>query len=180
MILKSHTLTSQCRCFGLSLNIASIICLILCVALLSVWVRSYSTPDMLTGHFGDRVAIQISSRSGRVVSYIGTPSTGMLTASGVYPWSIESYRIGELTSPALPYYSRGRLNRLGFAAAALSIGFLLLSLPYRFLVLTIGSLAMSLRIRPWRFTPRSLFIATTFLAVVLGMIAWLDRAWIGK
>ena len=26
---------------------------------------------------------------------------------------------------------------------------------------------------------RSLFIATTFLAVVLGMIAWLDRAWIG-
>ena len=33
---------------------------------------------------------------------------------------------------------------------------------------------------PWRFTLRSLFIATTFLAVVLGMIAWLDRAWIGK
>jgi hypothetical protein len=27
---------------------------------------------------------------------------------------------------------------------------------------------------------RSLFIATTFLGVVLGMIAWLDRAWIGK
>jgi hypothetical protein len=26
----------------------------------------------------------------------------------------------------------------------------------------------------------SLFIATTFLAVELGMIAWLDRAWIGK
>jgi hypothetical protein len=33
---------------------------------------------------------------------------------------------------------------------------------------------------PWRFNLRSLFIATTFLAVVLGMIAWLDRAWIGK
>ena len=27
---------------------------------------------------------------------------------------------------------------------------------------------------------RSLFIATTFLAFVLNMIAWLDRAWIGK
>ena len=27
---------------------------------------------------------------------------------------------------------------------------------------------------------RSLFIATTFSAVALGMIAWLDRAWIGK
>lgn len=27
---------------------------------------------------------------------------------------------------------------------------------------------------------RSLFVATTFLAVVLEMIAWLVRAWIGK
>jgi hypothetical protein len=33
---------------------------------------------------------------------------------------------------------------------------------------------------PWRFNLCSLFIATTFLAVVLGMIAWLDRAWIGQ
>ena len=47
--------------------------------------------------------------------------------------------------------------------------------------LTAGSLAMLLRIEsPSRFSLRSLFIATTFLAVVLGMIAWLDRAWIGK
>jgi hypothetical protein len=30
-----------------------------------------------------------------------------------------------------------------------------------------------------RFTLRSLFIATTLLAVVLGMSVWLDRAWIG-
>jgi hypothetical protein len=33
---------------------------------------------------------------------------------------------------------------------------------------------------PWRFNLRSLFIATTFLAVVLGMIVWLYKAWIGK
>ena len=40
---------------------------------------------------------------------------------------------------------------------------------------------MAFQIRwPLRFTLRSLFIATTFLAVALGMIAWLDRAWIGK
>jgi hypothetical protein len=48
-------------------------------------------------------------------------------------------------------------------------------------LLTIGSLAMIFRTRwPWRFTLRSLFITTTFLAIVLGMIAWLDRAWIGN
>ena len=54
-------------------------------------------------------------------------------------------------------------------------------IPFWFLVLVTGSLAMALRLHwPPRFTLRSLFIVTTFLAVVLGMIAWLDRAWIGK
>jgi hypothetical protein len=57
----------------------------------------------------------------------------------------------------------------------------LVNLPYWFLALTSGSSAAILRLRwPLRFTLRSLFILTTFLAVVLGMIAWLDRAWIGK
>jgi hypothetical protein len=40
---------------------------------------------------------------------------------------------------------------------------------------------MAIQMRwPFRFTLRSLFIVTTFLAVVRGMIAWLDRLWIGK
>jgi hypothetical protein len=40
---------------------------------------------------------------------------------------------------------------------------------------------MLFRLRwPWQFNLRSLFIATTFLAAVLGMIAWLDHSWIGK
>jgi hypothetical protein len=39
------------------------------------------------------------------------------------------------------------------------------------------TLAMILRMRwPWRFNLRSLPVATTFLAIVLGMIAWLDRS----
>jgi hypothetical protein len=49
------------------------------------------------------------------------------------------------------------------------------------LVLMFGSRAMIFRLRwPWCFTLRSLFVVTTLPAVVLGMIAWLDRAWIGK
>jgi hypothetical protein len=56
-----------------------------------------------------------------------------------------------------------------------------LVIPYWFLVLASGLLAMAFRLRwPCRFTLRSLFIATTFLAFVLGMSAWLDRTWIGK
>jgi hypothetical protein len=46
--------------------------------------------------------------------------------------------------------------------------------------LSLVGLLMGMHKRPLRFTLRSLFIVTTFLAVVLGMIAWLDRSWIGK
>ena len=47
---------------------------------------------------------------------------------------------------------------------------------------TVGAafVAVSAVLRPWRFSVRDLLIATTLLAVVLGTIAWLDRAWIGK
>jgi hypothetical protein len=53
--------------------------------------------------------------------------------------------------------------------------------PSWLIVLTSGSLAILFQFRwPPLVTLRSLFIVTTFLAIVLGMIAWLDRAWIGK
>jgi hypothetical protein len=52
--------------------------------------------------------------------------------------------------------------------------------PYWFPVLTSGSLAIIFRIR-WtsRSTLRSLIIVMTLLAVVLGMMAWLDHSWNG-
>jgi hypothetical protein len=57
----------------------------------------------------------------------------------------------------------------------------MVAVPYWFVVLSAGILAAALGFRwHWRFTLRSLFIAMTFLAIVLGMIAWLDRSWIGK
>jgi hypothetical protein len=60
---------------------------------------------------------------------------------------------------------------LGFANNLSQAGSFL-ALPFWFLVLTTGSLAMIFQIHwPWRFTLRSLFIVTTLLAVVLGMIA---------
>jgi hypothetical protein len=57
----------------------------------------------------------------------------------------------------------------------------LMFLPYWFVVLLSGCLAMASRIRwPLRFSLRGLFVVTTFLAVVLGMFAWLDGEWIGR
>ena len=161
------------------LNIASIVCLVLCVALMGMWVRSDCVHDILKGHFGDKGAMMIYSIPGRLVWYVGTPGTKDNPTSDNYAWSIKSYAMDQVGSPVLP--SQGLLNDVGFVSLALSKEILSLVLPYWFLVLTSGSLAMLFQLRwPWRFNLRSLFIATTFLAVVLGMIAWLDRAWIGR
>jgi hypothetical protein len=74
-----------------------------------------------------------------------------------------------------------RLGFMWFLMPGGSWGGYAFVMPYWFLVLASGSLAMLLRIHwPLRFNLRALFIATTFLAFVLGMMAWLDRGWIGK
>ena len=79
-----------------------------------------------------------------------------------------------------PHGFQGFLTSLGFSTFNKSSN-LIAVVPYWFLVLASGSLAMAFRLWwPWRFTLRSLFIATTFLAVVLGMMVWLEMGWIGK
>ena len=110
------------------LNIASIVCLVLCVALMGLWVRSYWRADTVL---------------------VSSPSQTFLVGSG-----------------------------LDVDLNAADVGF---AVPYWCLVLLSGSIAAI----PWirrrcRFTLRVLFVAAALVAVALGLIAWLDRAWIGK
>jgi hypothetical protein len=70
-------------------------------------------------------------------------------------------------------------NAAGFVAKYNGEGYLIL-VPIWLPVL----LTALLGVAPWikwsrKFGLRTLLISTTFLAVVLGMIAWLDRAWFG-
>jgi hypothetical protein len=130
------------------LNIASIVCRVLCVALMVMWVRSKWRDDSV-----DLTANAYVFSVAGVVGYISWGGSPMPKPNssflGFYFW----------TSPPK---SECRV-------------------PYWFLVLTTGLLAMAFQLRwPPRFTLRTLFIATTFLAVVLGMSAWLDQWWIGK
>jgi hypothetical protein len=165
-------------------NIASIVCLVLCVALMALWVRSYDYQDTLTVGITGTQTVALGSVPGRVLfdqwfAYAPHERRG---------WSIESEPVNAtwtkpfpITGP-LPLMARG--TRFGFTVLNMGLGPLgtghSLMLPFWFLVFISGSLAMAFQLRwPWRFTLRSLFIATTFLAVVLGMIAWLDRSWIG-
>jgi hypothetical protein len=171
-------------------NIASIVCLVLCVALMGMWVRSYHVWSELTRRYLSARAYQIATQEGRLFLFEfplndqDDPLLLLIRASLVWPNGSQPIPLqSEFGAPigfSPPPWTQGRLTPLGFVTYFRRTGSILM-LPYWFLVLTSGSLAMLLRLRrPWRFTLRTLFIATTFLAVVLGMIAWLDHSWIGK
>jgi hypothetical protein len=163
------------------LNIASIVCLVVCVALIGLWARSYFY----------RYALEVTNRSGllRIVS-----ERGILDYRDVRPKPTKNYGI------VLQEYSQGKTfdsshadstDRVGIeetmwgyrwtTGAASDASFFEASFPiWPFVV---ASAAMSLLlIFPFsrRFGLRTLFVVTTFLALVLGMIALLDQAWIGK
>jgi hypothetical protein len=156
------------------LNIASIVCLVLCVALIGMWVRSYRTDDELPKA---RVRFFLFAVDGRLLI-----CDGPFAVAGFYPsaagyWQIIIYT-GMLPQQRLTLGGSGRSHGFGFDHSANAS---VLMLPFCIVVLSSGFLAMLFQLRwPSRFTLRGLFIATTFLAVVLGMIAWLDQAWIGK
>ena len=147
------------------LNIASIVCLVLCVALMGLWVRSYYRIDRLNIHVSS-ILIEITAIQGRLCfGFASNPY-------GPWHWEWMSVRMHDFPSPPWQIF--------GFSVVQNSV-WTTYYLPYWSTVLVSGSLGMILRARSaWRFNLRTLFVVTTFLAVMLGMIAWLDRAWIGK
>jgi hypothetical protein len=190
------------------LNIASVVCLVACVALLVLWARSYRAFDRASGRLFGRVSVICVSYAGRMTTTFTDPSylswswpkhdsgpilphnrTLAEISNGDFSWSdtdvVWPHKgkmgfgwIQHALCPNMPNGETGWGPR-GMSArswAAASAGVMV---PHSFGVLIFASLA-SLPWMRWRFSLRTLFIATTFLAVVLGMIAWLDRAWSGK
>jgi hypothetical protein len=166
------------------LNVASIICLVVCVALMGMWVRSYRTlSDELHTCWPagrDMLGFLIFSTEGELILYEGRLSfTGSPNANH-WPWIV--FRGADDSHLEFSMTSQPQLvgNNFGFGYVRSSSATGLL-LPYWFLVLASGLLAIGLRLKSaTRFQLRTLLIVTTLLAVVLGMCAWLDRAWIGK
>jgi hypothetical protein len=147
------------------LNIASIVCLVLCVAFMGMCVRSYWSTDSIDGNCFGRYDFVAASGHARFLVVAYEQQRGQTALS----WRVKQGPV-EACSEATTWFSFCVLSNP-----------LTLSIPRWPVILLTGIIAALTWIRaPWRFTLRSLFIATTFLAVVLGMIAWLDRAWIGK
>jgi hypothetical protein len=165
------------------LNIASVVCLVLCVALMGMWVRSYHWSDELHGRLTRRQVFIATSVSGRLLLTSERLDLNRMRGfpGDYWPWTVKTHPNDDRMGPKIPRSSGGLFDSWGFAALSLSWASSDLIVPYWFPVLTSGLMGMIFRLRwPLRFTLRSLFIVTTFLAVVLGMMAWLDRAWIGK
>jgi hypothetical protein len=178
------------------LNIASIVCLVACVALMGLWVRSYWWVDEINVNPTAHISLVLTSRPGRLLvtfdDDFNLADRGPFGSSAaVTPplWSLHSDKYSSTFQPEQresrgPYRAIMLFRQKQFLPSAVrpvSGPFVAAAISYWLLVLTSGTLAMLFQLRwPPRFTLRSLFIATTFLAIVLGMIAWLDRAWIGK
>jgi hypothetical protein len=183
------------------LNVAFIVGLVACVASMGMWVRSYQAADRYNGVIWHFHSILLASKQGRFI-----PVYFLCDGASLHWGNVTSYPVDdELSFPRgnVRQYERalgfgwmvdpillvmrpvqrlpdGELYEL-FGDATSTLTGLAIIIPYWFLVLATGSLAMICQMRrPWRFTLRSLVIATTFLAVVLGMTAWLDHPWIGR
>jgi hypothetical protein len=157
------------------LNIASVVCFVACVAIVALWVRSYQSWYEWRGRWADTRAFSAESIQGRLIV-----NEFHLNPDTKWPSRLDGAPIGKSMKFPDLHLEPGMLSPLGiltyFSETASAV-----IMPYWCLVLVSGSLAQILRMRwPWRFNLRGLFIATTFVAVVLGMMAWLDRSWIGK
>jgi hypothetical protein len=133
------------------------------VLLCALWVRSYTTVDFFLQNKASPFRITASSHSGRIVIWIGE-SRGALNAA----WSsMPIERVKTLSSATLWFtvYSRKSASGSGIDRVGVQS-------PHWFaamLFITLGSL-------PWihlRYSLRTLLIATTLVALLLGLFVWL-------
>jgi hypothetical protein len=146
----------------------SITCGIVCLLLIVLWVRSYRSTDVFP------LRPFCISTDGRLVIWLKEYDV---------PFGGSGLRTIDLSSGSLLYASRV-IDTEPFEVEPFSsrTGFHLehdnrrtvIQLPYWFLTLLFAATAGLPGIR-WRFTLRTLLIATTLVAVVLGLIVWATR-----
>jgi hypothetical protein len=145
-------------------------CLIACVLLIALWVRSYWWRDYL---YADAFVRQVKVQSiyGQLgvlwfADYEPTWAHGSETAE---EWSTFVSKYGFGGYKYHPPATASDLPTFDWLSSSDGVSVLL---PHWFAVLLIATLATALWI-PWRFSLRTLLIATTLIAVVLGLIVWL-------
>ncbi|MCI0365812.1 MAG: hypothetical protein L0219_18290, partial [Phycisphaerales bacterium] len=145
---------------------ASAVCLVSCVLIVTLWVRSYYSEDRASGHLSNSYGVRFySSRGWLVCSRNSAAGAGQK-----YPWRIELAR---------DYWLDPADDRLRFS---LPVDFLRgsdfasVSIPHWCATLASGVFGVvTFAGSQCRFSLRSLFIAMTMVAVGLGMLVAFAR-----
>jgi hypothetical protein len=137
-------------------------CGIVCLLFVVLWVRSYKSEDRVSGHLGS-VGVRFYSSRGWIICFKNNA-----IGPGQYPWSIDL---------GADYWLAPNDSRLRFSSPADFLSGAAtsnISMPHWFVIVIATSLAMVPWLR-WRFSLRTLLIAMTVIAALLGTIIALSR-----
>jgi hypothetical protein len=140
---------------------------------MGMWVRSYYWMDDFISPCTSSCEFGRGSVGGRLV--VGAISGGDEPAAFRHtPVANDSSELANLDRSWITFAGFG-IPRTG------ATGLYAVMFPYWFAIVIAAAFGFATRRHvTYSISLRTLFIATTLLAVVLGMIAWLDRAWIGN
>jgi hypothetical protein len=127
---------------------------IVAVLLFAVWVRSFAWDGVAFCKFGDSKTLMFRSIQGEV-----EVSTGFLTDAGAFALRVNP----QVTRPSQPTWSYSVVRQRTSVRFPMWFPTLLAG---TFFIVPIGGIVR-------RFSLRTLLIATTIIAVGLGLIAWL-------
>jgi hypothetical protein len=147
----------------------SVTCLIACVLLIVLCVRSYYSTVFVVGPLPNPYgSLLIETKQGRVTICLSY-GQGVLSAMNASPWGMHNKPLEEWEQVIPPLSTRA-----AFSYVRWNINHHYLILPYWFLTILGGTLTAL----PWirgRFSLRTLLIATTLIAIGLGLIVWTLR-----
>ena len=137
----------------------SVGCILLCLLLIALWVRSYSREDTLFGVVGPE-RIQLTSSYGKVRIFVSPKN--MFSVPPKWDYARFVARRPPSGEPLLVFR---RMHQPPFGV--------MLVAPHSMLLATVG-LLIAIPWLPWttRFSLRTLLIAMTVLAVLLGAVVW--------
>ena len=145
-------------------------CLIACVLLIALWVRSYSFLDFCEMNVAHGKTLHIQSVNGRLLLF------GLSFNRGS---KVGSFSVG--TCAPSPLYNECAVTGAAIPGGGVSINVMGTGGGIKIPIWIPVSLAMALASLPWfpwlrwRYSVRTLLIATTLVAVVLGLIVWATR-----
>jgi hypothetical protein len=134
--------------------------------LIALWIRTFFVCDSFSGNFASGGDFIVTSRTGAIgVGFMQRP--GLAAPAG---WNFRT-----VSPDAPPTFNYSQL--LGFAyAGPISSGKFAARVPYWFLILATTAMFRALsKGFVWRFSLRTLLIATTLTAAVLGLAVYVTR-----